>query len=160
MNILKSNHKTQNRIACLLGIGKIQLLLLLFSLGITTTVFAQTMQPNFINYQGVASNAEGDVLANETITVGISLKYGMEVEANYAENHTILTDANGVFSLKIGNGTATVSTYEGHQWGFGIASFMTVSINGDEIGTTELLAVPFALSSGDSQWFANGDDEI
>ena len=160
MNILKSNHKTQNRIACLLGIGKIQLWLFLISLGITTTIFAQTTQSNFINYQGVASNAEGDVLANETITVGIALKYGLDVDASYAEDHTVLTDANGVFSLKIGDGMATLDTYENYQWYPEIASFLTVSINGSEIGTTELLAVPFALSSGDSQWFVNGNDEI
>ncbi|MBJ2173212.1 tail fiber domain-containing protein [Aureibaculum sp. A20] len=136
----------------------LQILTLFLTLVISTTLFSQTEQSNFINYQGVANNTSGEVMVNETITVGIALKYGLSVAASYAENHTITTDANGVFSLKIGNGSATASTYEDYQWGNGVATFLTVSINGTEIGTTELLAVPYAISAGNVQWDKNGED--
>ncbi len=136
---------------------KLQLLILFLSIGIYTTIFAQTQQSNFINYQGVASDAAGAVMADQSITVGIVLRYATTGAAEYAENHSITTDANGVFSLKIGNGAATTGTYNTFQWP-GIAVFATVSINGTEIGTTELLAVPYAINAGNVQWYANGND--
>lgn len=136
---------------------KLQLLVLFLSIGICTTILAQTSQSNFINYQGVASNTAGEVMADQSITVGIALKYGATAAVAYAENHTVTTDANGVFSLKIGSGTATTGTYANFQWD-GIATFVTVTVNGTEIGTTELLAVPYAITSGDNRWSQNGDD--
>jgi len=135
-------------------------LILFLSIGMYTAIFAQTQQKNFINYQGVASDAAGTVIAEQSITVGIVLRYATTGAAEYAENHAITTDANGVFSLKIGNGTATTSTFDNFQWGdgIGIASFVTVSINGTEIDTTELLGVPYAVTSGDNRWSQVGND--
>ena len=39
-----------------------------------------------------------------------------------------------------------------------MATFVTVSINGTEIGTTELLAVPYAINAGNTHWEASGND--
>jgi len=132
-------------------------LIVFLSLGICTAAFAQTQQSNFINYQGVASDAAGTVMAEQSITVGIVLRYATTGAAEYAENHSITTDVNGVFSLKIGNGSATTGTYNTFQWP-GIAVFLTVSINGTEIGTTELLAVPYAINAGNTYWSKEGDN--
>ncbi len=137
---------------------KLQLLVLFLSIGIYTTIFAQTPQSNFINYQGVASDAAGEVMTDQSITVGIVLRPAPTGAASYAENHSVTTDTNGVFSLKIGSGTATTSTYDNFQWSDGIATFVTVSINGTEIGTTELLAVPYAIKAGNTYWSKEGDD--
>ncbi len=136
----------------------LQIVCLSLSLALSTTTFAQTVQSNFINYQGVASDTDGEVMADQSITVGIALKYATTDAAEYAENHSVTTDANGVFSLKIGNGTATISIFDNFQWGGGIATFVTISINGAEIGTTELLAVPYAITSGD--WHREEVDNI
>ncbi len=111
---------------------------------------AQEAQKNFINYQGVARNAENQLMAGENMVLGIDLKIGSPVATpTYSENHSITTDTNGVFSLKIGNGNTTSGDYNSIPWGSG-ATFVTVSINGSEIGTTEMMAVPYALSSGDA----------
>lgn len=130
----------------------IQMTLVVISLGIATLTFSQAVQSNFINYQGVASNASGDVLQNQAITVGIAIRHGApNVTASYTENHSLTTDANGVFSLLIGNGSTVSGNYDNILWG-GIANFVSVSINGTEIGTTELTAVPYALAAGGSIW--------
>lgn len=130
------------------------LVLLMFFSGIT---FAQELQKNFINYQGVARTAENQLMANETMFVGIDLKIGGSAQApTYSENHSITTDANGVFSLKIGNGDVLSGDYYNFPWG-DLATFVTVSINGNEVGTTEMTAVPYALSSGDG---AQQADEV
>ena len=118
-------------------------------------VIAQETQKNYINYQGVARDAERQLMANESMTLGIAIKIGNALAAPaYSENHLITTDANGVFSLKIGNGDATSGDYGDIPWG-GDAAFVTVSIEGSEIGTTEMMAVPYALSSGDAKQTAD-----
>jgi len=122
---------------------------------------AQSIQSSFINYQGIARDASNEIIANQNITVDIALKFGAPtVPANYTETHNVTTDAGGVFSLKIGNGTAPSSDYYALEWR-GLASYVTVSLNGTEIGTTEINAVPFALSSGDRLWYPDyGTDDI
>ncbi len=114
---------------------------------------AQETQKNFINYQGVARNATNEIMAGEDMTIGIALKFGAaNSTVLYEENHSITTDANGVFSLLIGNGSATQGNYNNLPWG-SAATFVSVSMNGNEVGTTEMMAVPYAISSG------NADDQ-
>ena len=111
---------------------------------------AQESQKNFINYQGVARNASNELMAGEAMTIGVALKFGTaNTSAVYEENHTITTDVNGVFSLMIGNGSPINGNYNALPWG-SAATFVTVSMNGNEVGTTEMMAVPYAISSGDA----------
>ncbi len=129
------------------------ILVLLFCINLD----AQTAQKNFINYQGVARDSENNLMEEEAITVGIALKFGStNATAVYEETHSVSTDANGVFSLKIGDGNAISGSYGSLPWGG--AAFMMVALNGTEIGTTELTAVPYAIASGDKQWTENGLD--
>lgn len=121
------------------------LLLLFFSGG----VLAQEPQKKFINYQGVARNAGNELMASEAMNLGLAIRFGAaSASIAYEETHSLTTDANGVFSLKIGNGNVVSGDYGNLAWGSG-AAYVTVSINGSEIGTTELLAVPYAITSGD-----------
>jgi len=129
--------------------------ILCYALLNVASFFAQESQKNFINYQGLARTADNELMANETMVIGIDLKIGGAAEAaTYSENHTVTTDANGVFSLKIGNGDLVSGDYNNFQWGEW-AIFVTISINGSQVGTTEMTAVPYAISSGDSAQEAN-----
>ncbi|WP_378178126.1 hypothetical protein [Aquimarina sp. SS2-1] len=132
---------------------------LLFSmLFYCTLLSAQSVQKNFINYQGVARSASGDILVDESINIQIAIKFGApDIAASYVENHTVTTNPNGVFGLLIGNGTAVTGDFNTLPWG-GIASYVTVSVNGAEVGTNELMAVPYAITSGDTRWISNGND--
>ena len=132
--------------------------IILLSLCISLIGYAQELQKNYINYQGVASDASGDAITNTVISIQIALKFGnVTATASYIENHSITTDANGVFSLQIGNGSLVSGAYNVADWGTE-ASYITVSLNGTEVGTTEMVAVPYAISSGDTQWVVNGTD--
>ena len=123
---------------------KIHIFCLLLSLVISTTLFAQS---KFINYQGVASDASGAVLANQSLSIKIALIFGNATNvSSYEENQNVTTDANGVFSLAIGNGTTIKGVYNNLVWGDQPAHIQ-VFLNGTSIGTTELKAVPFALNS-------------
>lgn len=117
---------------------------------------SQNTQSNFINYQGVANDASGNAIANTAINLQIALKFGAETAiASYIENHIPTTDANGLFNIKIGNGTLVSGVYDSSEFGTD-ASYITVSLNGAVVGTTELNAVPYALSSGDNFWKSTG----
>jgi len=121
------------------------------------TYMLQAQQKNYINYQGVARNSDNDLMDEETIEIGIALKFGSsEGVALYQESHSITTDANGVFNLQIGNGSVSSGDYSRLPWGE--ATFVAVSFNGTAVGTTELMAVPYAMASGNQQWLANGND--
>lgn len=125
-------------------------IVLLLALLCSGATFAQSTQKKFINYQGVARNAENQLMANESMTIGVALKFGASNAATvYEEIHTVTTDANGVFSLKIGNGASIIGDYDTLNWGQE-AVYLSTSFNGKIIGTTEMMAVPYALSSGDA----------
>ena len=128
-------------------------LMLIVLLLLSTKMWAQA---DFINYQGVARDAENNLLEQEELTVGIGLRFGAaNATLVYEETHMVETDANGVFSLKIGNGTVANGNFSNLPWGG--TSYLTIFLNGVEIGTTELSAVPYALASGDKQWGKTGD---
>ena len=113
-------------------------------------------QKNYINYQGVVRDADNELLVEETVEIGIALKFGAtNAPIQYEESHIISTDMNGVFSLQIGSGINSNGDYENLPWGE--ASFVAVSFNGSELGTTELMAVPYAITSGSDQWIVNGN---
>ncbi len=134
-------------------------LILFLSLGMYTPSFSQGGHSQYINYQGVASNATGELMSNENITVMIALRlFAPDAITEYEENHSVTTDKNAVFSLKIGNGTVLKGDYFSLERG--LETYITVSINGIEIGTTEMMAVPYALSAGNNYWYKDGDDII
>jgi len=132
-------------------------LILLIALLFSSMTIAQESQKGYINYQGVARNSDGNLMNNESLTVGVKIKFGASAETVYEESHSLNTDANGVFSLLIGNGNSIAGDYNTLPWG-SLAAYATVSINGTEIGTTEMMSVPHALSSADNQWHTMGDD--
>ncbi|MEO9893714.1 hypothetical protein [Aurantibacter sp.] len=133
-------------------------IILVITLFLSAMALAQEGQKNFINYQGVARNADQQLLISETMTIGVTLKVGPTGDTiEYEESHEITTDANGVFSLKIGNGNLVSGDFNSLPWGSG-AALATITMNGNEVGTTEMMAVPYALSSADNKWHTIGDD--
>ena len=113
-------------------------------------------QKNYINYQGVVRDADNELMVEESVEIGIALKFGTSnAPIQYQESHFITTDINGVFSLQIGSGINNSGDYENLPWGE--ASFVAVSFNGSELGTTELMAVPYAITSGSDQWIVDGN---
>ncbi|MDO6818314.1 hypothetical protein Q4597_03995, partial [Zobellia sp. 1_MG-2023] len=132
-------------------------ILIILAFMFSGTFVAQAQQKNYINYQGVARNLDNELMEQETIDIGIALKFGSaDAATQYEESHSITTDANGVFNLQIGSGNSNSGSYSNLPWGQ--ATFVVVSFNGTEVGTTELMAVPYAMASGSQQWETNGND--
>lgn len=105
-------------------------------------------QTEYINYQGVARDASNEIIANESIQIGISLRFGLPTSAVlYSENHTVTTDISGVFSLQIGTGDVTTGIYKDLEWGK-LAPYASITLNGNDVGTVAMYSVPYANSSG------------
>ncbi|MGE0077569.1 MAG: tail fiber domain-containing protein [Bacteroidales bacterium] len=129
---------------------KIYLIMIVFlSFGYT---IAQT--PQGINYQAVLRNAEGQIYANQTASIKISLANVDGTVTYYSETHTITTNAFGVFAVVIGSGDEASSNFSGIPWNNGdIYLKVEAMLNGassyTEVGTQMLQSVPYALYAAD-----------
>jgi len=122
---------------------------LLFSI---TGILAQT--PNQFKYQAVLRNADGTIIADENITVDISILQGSASGTSvFDEQHSVTTTAQGVINLNIGS----VSDLSVVDWNAGIY-FVEISVNGTTMGASQLLSVPYALyAEKTSIWVKEGD---
>jgi len=116
----------------------------------SANVFAQSV-PAGINYQAIARNSSGSVFVNSNVSVRISILQGSgNGLTQYSETHQALTNQFGLFNLKIGNGTPLSGDFnsipwnEANQW-VKIEVDPSGGSNYQEVGSSELLSVPFAL---------------
>lgn len=112
-------------------------------------VIGQT--PEAFQYQAVVRDVEGEVIANQAVQFRMSILQGtINGSAIYTELHSTSTNSFGLASLQIGNGTATSGNFSEIEWGSD-SHFVQVEIdetggsNFRIMGTTQLLAVPYAL---------------
>ncbi len=111
--------------------------------------FAQFAPPEGINYQAVARNNSGQVLANKRIKVQLNIKNSGGISL-FQEEHLDTTNIYGLFTLKIGMGINQTSSFANIQWAFG-DKFLEVKIdtaggsNYISIGTSQMMSVPYAL---------------
>lgn len=89
-----------------------QLITFLAAVVITVGVYAQT--PNKISYQAVVRDSSNNLVTNQQVGVKIEVKEGSTVE--YSETHTVTTNANGLFTLNIGDGSNLSGTWSNIDW--------------------------------------------
>ena len=112
-------------------------------------VFAQS--PSSMNYQAVARDGNDDLVVNQSISVRISIIQGSVFGASiYVETHTPTTNDNGLFSLKIGQGSTSYGAFSAINWGTGVYFMKSeLDLNGGSnyltFGTSQFLSVPYAF---------------
>ncbi|WP_299278187.1 FG-GAP repeat protein [uncultured Psychroserpens sp.] len=120
----------------------------------TVLGFAQ----NGINYKALIKDNNGNVIASQPVTVQFIIYEGDALSNNvYQENHTVNTDINGFIITNIGEGT-TSDDFSTVRWS-NDEHYLNVQVDiGSgliDLGTTQFMAVPYALSSGDHPWTKN-----
>ncbi len=106
-----------------------------------TGITAQT--PNEFKYQAVLRNTDGTIMANEAVTVDISILQSTATGTSvFDETHNVTTTAQGLINLNIGS----VEDLSVIDW-LSDAYFIEVSVNGIRMGTSQLLSVPYALTA-------------
>jgi len=107
--------------------------------------------PQAFNYQAVARNASGTLMANQGIAVKISILQGSSLGTLvYSERHTSTTNQFGLFTVAIGQGSVLSGTFNTITWN---SSNYWLKVEMDPIGgttytamgTSQLLTVPFAM---------------
>ena len=109
--------------------------------------------PEGFGYQAIVRNGTGDAILNQAVSFRFSIMKGSIVgDVAYRETHNITTDGFGAVSLVIGNGTDKTGDFTIIDWG-GDSYFLKVELDNTggtfytDMGTTQLLSVPYALYS-------------
>tara|TARA_B100002052_G_scaffold9093_1_gene7586 strand:- start:685 stop:1176 length:492 start_codon:yes stop_codon:yes gene_type:complete len=105
--------------------------------------------PQGINYQAVARDANGDVLMNQSLTIEFSVISDITTSAiSWQETHQTTTNDYGLFIAIIGQGATTnagsSATFDVIDWS-NSTHFLNVKMNGVDMGTTQLMSVPYSL---------------
>jgi len=110
---------------------------------LTGSLFSQS--PEGINYQATVRDASGNLMVNQSVTVILAIKKTSATGTNvYQETRTVTTNNFGGFSLVIGEGTTSMGNFSIIDWG-GEDHFLNVNVNGNDLGTTQMMSVPYAL---------------
>ena len=128
---------------------------MLFVAGLNTSAMAQDV-PQGVNYQAVARNASGQVIANQSLSIKITLFRESQPNAPiYQEIHqSINTNQFGLFNLVIGQGAVTgngLQNFSQINWG---ASELSIKVEADlgngfvDMGASRLWSVPYSLNCG------------
>lgn len=103
------------------------------------------------NYQAVARDASGEILSGQDVGLQIDILQGSgEGEAVYREVFFPLTNEFGLINIVVGNGSVLHGSFEEIDWSQG-PYFIQIHIDPDggsnfiEMGTSQLLSVPYAL---------------
>lgn len=127
---------------------------MIVSLLISSVVIAQQV-PQGMKYQAVARNLKGEIMANEKISLRISLnsmKKGTSF-SHYSERHTLVTNEVGLFTLVIGEGKGESIKFSEIPWSTEDI-WMQVSIaekgksGFTDISYSKLMTVPYAFHAG------------
>jgi uncharacterized protein (TIGR02145 family) len=126
-------------------------IVLFITSGLLASLSAQA--PEGFTYQAIARDASGKLLANKSLTVRISILLGLPGSMKWEADYSVSTDVYGMFTIIIGElGSGTVNPnsvdFSEIDWGQG-TYYLNVKIlyksNWLDMGTTQLLSVPYAL---------------
>ncbi len=117
-------------------------------------IYAQT--PTGFSYQAVLRNAQGEVIANQSGTLRVTITGSNDVDVYYQEEHAVQSSAQGLVGVIIGSGTNKVGNLVDVPWGtdqmklkleIKLGSASTYSF----LGTQTLQAVPYALHASNAK---------
>ncbi|MFM2358355.1 MAG: hypothetical protein RLY16_348, partial [Bacteroidota bacterium] len=118
-------------------------------------LYGEAQAPLSFNYQGIARNAAGQPLSNQTMNIKLSIHSGTAAgDIEYAEVRTITTNAYGLFQVAVGSAGAnnTQGSFSAITWHAALKFIQTeILLQGNQtyidLGTVPLQSVPYALHS-------------
>ena len=99
-----------------------------------------------LSYSAVVRNSENQLVANESVTVAVSIANSVTGNVVYSEVHAAQTNQNGLVTLIIGEGTNKTGNLSDVTWPTAfITTDYTLSGDAHVINTVPVNAVPYAL---------------
>ena len=115
--------------------------------------FAQA--PQGFNYQAVVRNAQGEPLAEQQVSIRLTLQDEAGKAIHYSETHSVITSPQGVVNFVVGSGAVESGTFTAIPWADGTIR-MKVEVdpaggsNYTTLGVAQLQSVPYALYAANS----------
>lgn len=133
--------------------AKLALCLLCLFFCVSFNVFGQQI-PQAIQYQAVVRDATGAPIQNSAVSVRFSVRSSNPTgNISYQEFHTTTTNGYGLLNLVIGLGTPVSGNFSQINWAANPYFLQVEADHGSgyvDLGTTQMLSVPYALTSGKS----------
>jgi len=133
------------------ALQKIIVLFIFLSLMMTGKIFAQA--PQAIPYQAVARDNNGNLIANQSVSLRFTILNGsISGTVVYQETQITTTNSLGLFNVNVGQGTVVSGTFSTIAWGGG-SKFLEVALdaaggsNYVVMGTSQMMSVPYALNA-------------
>ncbi len=129
-----------------------KLFTLIVSLMMASSLLAQV--PQSFKYQAVVRNSSGAVLTNSAVGLMIEIRQGnINGTAVYSETFSPTSNNAGIFSVNIGEGSPVTGSFSAIDWGsdnyfLNVAIDINGGTNYQDMGTTQLLSVPYSLYTG------------
>ncbi len=125
---------------------------------LTSSLVAQS--PQGIPYQTVMRNADGSVMASSAVSLTFMIHDGTASgTVVYQESHALTSNAQGLVSCVVGNGVVSQGNFSSINWGSG-AKFLHVMMGSTDLGTQQMLSVPYALHSSSADNAVNASNAI
>ncbi|MCF2492743.1 tail fiber domain-containing protein [Dyadobacter chenhuakuii] len=124
------------------------------------SLLCNAQAPQQFSFQGVARDAAGKIVANQLVRLRLTI-YETAPNSNvyFEEEHTPVTGSNGIFNVSVGSAGMNLTTI---NWGkaeyyLKVEIDPTSGSNFVDIGTTQLLSVPYALHATEADRLKNDD---
>jgi len=125
--------------------------------------FAQSDQG--FNYQAVVQNEQGEIIKDDFVSMRFwIIKGSANGDILYRETHNaIYTGSEGILNLQIGTGSSDVGDFSSIDWSAD-RHFIRIDLdenNGNDfnqMGITQLMAVPYAMHAFSADGGSSGDD--
>ncbi len=121
-------------------------------LQVSVSLFAQV--PQGFPYQAVVRNGNGQIVQNRPVSMQFSIHDSTALgTVVYVQRDTVIPNQFGLINVVIGGGTVMLGSFQGINWGEGFKYLeveldVTGGINYVDMGTTQLMSVPYALYAG------------
>ncbi len=133
-----------------------KIILSIFCIAASIATYSQS--PQSFQYQAVVRDASGNVLLSQAVGFKLSIISGsVSGTVVYTEIHNVTTNTFGIVTLNVGSGTATYGTFSSINWNTA-SHFIKVEADPTggtsylNMGTTQLLSVPYALNAAKSDY--------
>jgi len=137
-----------------------------FLIALFMSISLLSQVPQSLKYQTVVRNNAGDIVASQNISFRMIILQGeLPGTVVYVETHYTTTNATGLATIEIGRGTPVTGSFATINWST-TPIFLKTGIDPAggssfvEMGTSELLSVPYALHSQSTESFAETDPEF
>lgn len=132
----------------------LSLLLLTATMFVANFVLAQA--PNSFNYQAVIRDGSGNLITTGLVNMRFTIRTGSSSgSSEYQETSVETPNQYGLVNHAVGTGTVVSGAITGVTWASG-NKYLQVEVNTGggfvDLGTQQLVSVPYAISSGDNQW--------